>query len=213
MFWINNRQSTQSFTSSTTRTTERPQQPQGGSMWGIPLWVARRRRRGNHHGSDINSSGGIDFPTITVRNRQQCASTATSDDERIQATAATTTTTARTSMPLLYSLARSWAWEAVRFRCQTHPAECSADLIDHRGDNVLHWTVFGRPPVTVVRQLLQTCPELAQRPNKQGLYPLHGESVFLCYRNATCSAGGKGSSLTSACCCLSCMPLWHIDNT
>ena len=30
------------------------------------------------------------------------------------------------NMPFLYSLARSWAWDAVTYRCRTHPEECGA---------------------------------------------------------------------------------------
>lgn len=75
---------------------------------------------------------------------------------------------------MLYRLAGAWAWDAVSIRCQSHPTECSTRVVDERGDNVLHWAAFGRSPAEVVRQLLATCPELAQQPNKQGLYPLHG---------------------------------------
>jgi ankyrin repeat protein len=77
------------------------------------------------------------------------------------------------SMPFLYSLARSWAWEAVTFRCQTHPAEASAEHRDYLGDTVLHWAAFGHPPISTVNALLAACPETARVANRNGMLPLH----------------------------------------
>lgn len=82
------------------------------------------------------------------------------------------------SLPLLYSLAKSWAWQPVWFRCRTHPQEASADYVNENGDNVLHWTVFGNPTPEVVRELLKACPQLACKPNNEGQYPLHGK-IFM----------------------------------
>lgn len=76
-------------------------------------------------------------------------------------------------MPLLYSLARSWAWEAVIFRCQTHPHEASADFRDNLGDTCLHWMVFGRPPLRAVQAVLAACPQTARTVNDAGQYALH----------------------------------------
>lgn len=79
-------------------------------------------------------------------------------------------------LPLLYSLARTWAWKAVEFRCQTHPHEADPSVFDETtGDTVLHWCVFGRPPLEVVTALLETSPGLARAANHRGLLPIHGE--------------------------------------
>jgi hypothetical protein len=77
-------------------------------------------------------------------------------------------------MPLLYSLARSWAWEAVTFRCQTHPEEAAMNWTDSHGENVLHWSVFGRPPISPVLAMCSACPDLAKVRNNKGMLPLHG---------------------------------------
>jgi hypothetical protein len=76
-------------------------------------------------------------------------------------------------LPLLYSLARGWAWEAVTFRCTSHPHEVDVKYRDYRGDTILHWVAFGRPPYEVVHELLLKCPQLAQTPNHDGTLPLH----------------------------------------
>jgi hypothetical protein len=78
------------------------------------------------------------------------------------------------SMPLLYALAKSWAWGAVEFRCQTHPEEAAMNWTDSHGDNVLHWSVFGKPPLSPVQNILTACPDLAKVRNNRGLFPLHG---------------------------------------
>jgi ankyrin repeat protein len=80
----------------------------------------------------------------------------------------------RGRLPLLYSLSRNWAWEAINFRCRTHPEEASADLIDARGDNILHWCAFGHPPINTIETILAVSPQLAAVKNKQGQTPLHG---------------------------------------
>ncbi|KAL7573602.1 hypothetical protein ACA910_008736 [Epithemia clementina (nom. ined.)] len=76
--------------------------------------------------------------------------------------------------PLAYHLARQWAWMALDYRCQTHAHEISPQSIDEAsGDTILHWTVFGNPPSSVVRNLLHACPDLASTPNFAGALPLH----------------------------------------
>ena len=80
----------------------------------------------------------------------------------------------KSSLPLLYYLAKTWAWDAVTFRCQTHPGEVKAMCVDDLGDNVLHWSVFGRPPLEPIETLLRVCPGLAKVKNKKGFLPLHG---------------------------------------
>jgi Ankyrin repeats (many copies) len=77
------------------------------------------------------------------------------------------------SLPLLFFLARSWAWEAISFRCTTHPNEVEVQYRDTHGDTCLHWVAFGRPPVSTVKALLSACPELARTPNFAGTLPLH----------------------------------------
>ena len=78
-----------------------------------------------------------------------------------------------TDLPLLYALARAWAWEAVTFRCTSHPNEVGAQYRDYRGDTILHWVAFGRPPHETVHELLLKCPQLAKTPNYSGSLPLH----------------------------------------
>jgi hypothetical protein len=73
---------------------------------------------------------------------------------------------------MLYSLARSWAWQAVVVRCQTHP-EGATDAHCERGDNVLHWCAFGRAPVHAMQHLLQANINFAQHLNRHGLLPIH----------------------------------------
>lgn len=80
----------------------------------------------------------------------------------------------RESQSLLFALARSWAWDAVTFRCETHPDEVTADSRDYLGDTVLHWVAFGSPPLAPVEALLRICPDLAKAKNRKGLLPLHG---------------------------------------
>ena len=77
------------------------------------------------------------------------------------------------NLPLLFCLARSWAWEAVSFRCTTHPNEVQVNYRDEHGDTCLHWIAFGRPPVETVRAILSVCPELARTANHAGTLPLH----------------------------------------
>jgi ankyrin repeat protein len=85
----------------------------------------------------------------------------------------TSTNNTTTKLSFLYTLAKQWAWEAVIFRCQTHPHEARADIVDASGDTMLHWTCFGSPPLHVVQALLETCPDLAKVANLQGNLPLH----------------------------------------
>jgi hypothetical protein len=140
-------------------------------MW-FSMLLNRHRRPRRETTSATNSSSTIDFPTLTMRSLRQRPPSSSNFNNNDDLWPANTVDTP--SMPLLYGLARSWAWEAVCFRCQTHPHEASAAITDHRGDNVLHWTVFGHPPEHVVSALLTACPTLAAHANRQGLYPLHG---------------------------------------
>lgn len=80
---------------------------------------------------------------------------------------------------LLYSLCRKWAWPAVTFRSQTHPHEAQASIVDAKGDTVLHWACFGKPPLESVQALLEACPELASTANKRGQLPIHGTSALV----------------------------------
>jgi hypothetical protein len=77
-------------------------------------------------------------------------------------------------MPLLYALAKSWAWGAVEFRCETHPEEATMNWTDIHGENILHWSAFGKPPLSSVQNILRACPDLAKVRNSKGLLPLHG---------------------------------------
>lgn len=143
------------------------------------VWWNRRRRR-RHETTDNDDEPSFDFPRIVLRS----APPSSRGSERgvppgsSSDTSAAAVASESTGLPLLYSLARSWAWQAVLFRCETHPHEASVAYVDHHGDNVLHWTVFGRPDARVVEQLLKACPELAQRRNKQGNFPLHVASSY-----------------------------------
>ena len=81
------------------------------------------------------------------------------------------------SLPLLYGLSRSWAWNAITFRCQTHPQEVSELFADELGETILHWACLGKPPVESIQAILNICPQMAQSRNKAGHLPLHG-TVF-----------------------------------
>jgi hypothetical protein len=85
------------------------------------------------------------------------------------------TTSPVTSTPLAYALARSWAWPALQFRCETHPHEVSELSVDDRGETMLHWTCLGKPPLETVQAILVACPALARMENKAGHLPLHGK--------------------------------------
>jgi hypothetical protein len=83
------------------------------------------------------------------------------------------------SMPLLYSLVRSWAWEAVTFRCTTHPHEASETIVDELGETCLHWACLGKPPLETVQAILNVCPKMAEARNHAGHLPLH---IAISYR-------------------------------
>ena len=110
-----------------------------------------------------------------VRNRRCCRS----DDNDLAA--AEEMESSSSSLPLLYYLAKRWAWIPLEHRCITHPHEVSTDHIDKiTGDTILHWVVFGNPPFSVVKALLDVCPQLAQTPNYMGSLPLHGTYMYVC---------------------------------
>lgn len=80
----------------------------------------------------------------------------------------------------LLIVARSWAWGAVAYRCQTHPQE--AEVADPKGDTTLHWACFGNCPATTVELILKANPAQAQALNVKGQFPLH---VACSYRAST----------------------------
>ena len=83
-------------------------------------------------------------------------------------------------IPFVFQLAKSWSWEAVQFRCQTHPQEVQhARCYEGDGDNILHWCAFGRAPLGVVVDVLGICSELAYEPNFiHGNLPIHSACSY-----------------------------------
>lgn len=71
----------------------------------------------------------------------------------------------------LKPLARSWAWGAVAYRCQTHPQE--AEVTDQRGDTTLHWACFGNCPAETVELVIQANPAQVYAVNSKGQFALH----------------------------------------
>jgi hypothetical protein len=135
------------------------------TMWFMAALLHLQQRRGrNYENNEIR-------PSIRVQIAN--AANGQSDDGD------TNTSTDGRTLPLLYTLARGWAWEAVAFRCQSHPEEADASLTDYHGDNVLHWSAFGRPPLAPIDALLRVSPGLARTRNKKGLFPLHGTSMSM----------------------------------
>ena len=126
----------------------------------LTLAIQRGRRRRRERARDEESS-----ISLTVTSRQRPQHNTTGDDDSMM----------MNSMPALYALCKCWAWEAVAFRCETHPSEVSTSVVDQNGDNVLHWVSFGHPPASVVDALLSVEPDLARMPNKHGYLPLHGK--------------------------------------
>jgi hypothetical protein len=120
----------------------------------------RQQRQRQRHVEDHNN---YTLPSIQRTNRIQ--SHLHTDQERVDDKPQT--------FSFLYTLARRWAWEAVVFRCQTHPHEARSDIVDASGDTILHWTCFGSPPLHAVETLLETCPDLAKVANLKGNLPLH----------------------------------------
>ena len=51
-------------------------------------------------------------------------------------------------------LAKSWAWNAIIHRCQTHPDEVKFARDIKTGDNILHWCTFGNSSVDVINAVL-----------------------------------------------------------
>ena len=135
------------------------------------LFSSRFRPRRHRHVEDDNYT----LPSIQRTNKRQSQHLPTTDQESLDdhKEPHTTTSTNRTTLSFLYTLGRQWAWEAVVFRCQTHPHEARADIVDASGDTILHWTCFGSPPLDAVQTLLETCPNLAKVANLQGNLPLH----------------------------------------
>lgn len=137
----------------------------------------RRRNDPNHLAFDASSSTRTTSRSSSVRvvTRLQTPNARRGQGStRIQTNGTTGGASNAASMPMLYALARSWAWEAVAFRAQTHPEEAATNWTDHHGDNILHWSAFGRPPLAAVQALLTAGPELPKVRNNNGLFPLHG---------------------------------------
>ena len=115
--------------------------------------LRRRRRRQTQEHETNNRTGTIEKPSVRIVSRVSIVAAVNRrrDNFNNDKNAPLGMTEVDRSMPLLYSLARSWAWEAVDFRCHTHPDEASAAHRDYLGDTCLHWAVFGRPPIRTVR--------------------------------------------------------------
>jgi hypothetical protein len=122
---------------------------------------SRFRQRRQRHVEDDNYI----LPSIQRTNRRRSQHLPTDDQDNLDDKPHT--------FSFLYTLARRWAWEAVVFRCQTHPHEARSDIVDASGDTILHWTCFGSPPLHAVETLLETCPDLAKVANLKGNLPLH----------------------------------------
>ena len=151
-----------------------------------------QEQRTNNNGADISTNDvSIISPGNKCKHCIQCNNCNNSNNS--------------TDLPLLYSLARSWAWEAVTFRCTSHPHEVDVQYRDYRGDTILHWVAFGRPPYETVHELLLACPELAQTPNNSGTLPLHVacsyrassmviQEILNAYPEAAAIPGGNGAT-------------------
>jgi hypothetical protein len=154
------------------RINDRAEEERNTIEWPRIRITSSPRAHGTNRSTDEGGGGaGAGTPRRNVHRRRSSRETRASVNSTIDDSAMDES--ANTTMPLLYSLARSWAWEAVAFRCQTHPHEASAHIRDYLGDTCLHWTVFGRPPTRAVQAILAACPDTARTANDAGLYPLH----------------------------------------
>jgi hypothetical protein len=111
---------------------------------------------------------------VEALQKQKLRRKSRSRKKRAQESDETTADTA-TSTPLVYALARSWAWPALKFRCESHPHEVSELYVDERGETILHWACLGKPPVETVQAILEACPVLARMKNQAGHLPLHSK--------------------------------------
>jgi hypothetical protein len=139
-------------------------------MWFIAAFYHRRRRDrdGRQRDRDRNNDSRAIFSVqITDAARGKRGETEDSHKADRQICDAR-------PMPLLYGLAKSWAWEAVAYRCETHPGEAVMNWTDKHGDNVVHWSVIGKPPLAPIQNILTASPDLAKVRNNRGLFPLHG---------------------------------------
>jgi hypothetical protein len=142
-------------------------------MWFIAAFYHRRRRDrdGRRQDRDRNSESRATFSvqiTDAARGKTPTQETHKADRQLCDAR----------PMPLLYGLAKSWAWDAVAFRCETHPGEATMNWTDNHGDNVLHWSVIGKPPLSPIQNILAASPDLAKVRNNRGLFPLHGTHII-----------------------------------
>lgn len=133
---------------------------------------AFRRRRRDRAENQNNGAIHNEKPCVRIVSRSKSRSSYGANHPSLPRTPLGMTDIDQT-MPFLYPLARSWAWEAVTFRCHTHPEEASAEYRDYLGDTILHWAAFGKPPVATVQALLTACPDTARVANHRGLLPLH----------------------------------------
>lgn len=130
---------------------------------------SRIRSRLSRRGLEGPKDDDFDPPTVTLTTRQYSQAESSSS----------ASASSPTSLSFLYALATRWAWEAVAFRCETHPHEVLSMEQDLNGDTILHWACFGSPPLFVIETILETCPSLATIPNRKGYLPLH---TACCYR-------------------------------
>lgn len=134
------------------------------------LWESLKSRIINLRKKRTSEGEDEDFdpPTVTLTDRQDYSENSGPDDTAV-------------TIPLsfLYALTKRWAWQAVAFRCETHPQEVMLKERDSNGDTILHWACFGSPPLDVIEAILRTCPELATLRNHKGYLPLH---TACCYR-------------------------------
>jgi len=130
--------------------------------------IRRRRRRRKDQQQQQHSSSR---PSVRVTPLGSSSNTNTNNNTSTNNNTPLGVTDMEKNMPFLYSLARSWAWDAVTFRCRTHPQEAAAT--DYLGDTALHWAALGKAPRSTVQALLQAYPEAARVANQSGLTPLH----------------------------------------
>jgi hypothetical protein len=139
-------------------------------MWSLLYEYLRLRQEKLASTSAENDAwSNVHLPSITITSRRESSSPRQQQTQKRHSNQQM-----QSELPMVFSLARNWAFPAVAFRCQTNPEEASSAWMDEQGDNALHWVVFGNPPLYVVEELLRACPNLASRRNKQRTLPLHG---------------------------------------
>ena len=133
-------------------------------------WTERRQRRYDAARRMLWSVEDNDTmiiaPTISITEQRR-------DDDELCHDVPESDGREKPSISFLYSLATRWAWNAVTYRCETHPSEADVSFRDDSGDTCLHWACFGVAPLYVVEKLLSTCPDLVRATNNMGQLPLH----------------------------------------